>query len=379
MSDTNDLPVESAEDLFENAPCGYLSTALDGTFLTVNRTFETWTGLDRSQLLGKKRFQDLLAPGGRIYHETHYSPLLRMQGEIREIAFEVECADGSRLPALVNSVLVDGPTGGPQVIRTMVFGASDRRRYEQELLRAQQREHEIAQQLQHSMLAGELPDAPGLEITASYRPAAGGIDIGGDWYDAFWLDDDRVGLVVGDVVGRGIGAATTMGQLRSATRALASTDLRPAPLLEALDAYVGRHDIGRMATVAYAELDFDLMELRFACAGQMPPVLATGGEEPRLAWEGRSAPLDAYGRDRPPRAEATCALPAESLVLLYTDGLVERRRQPIDEGMDRLLEEVRAHRHQAPSTLTASLLRALDHSELRDDVCLLAASVGAGS
>jgi sigma-B regulation protein RsbU (phosphoserine phosphatase) len=370
------LFAESDEDLFENAPCGYLSTALDGTILKVNRIFETWTGLDRERLLKKKRFQDLLAGGSRIYHETHYSPLLLMQGEVREIAFELVRADGSRLPALVNSVLVADRRGAPQLIRTMVFDASDRRRYEQELLRAQKREREIAQELQASMLAGELPAAPGLEIAVSHRPAGSELEIGGDWYDAFWLGEGRIALVVGDIVGRGIKAAASMGQLRSATRALASTDLRPGALLEALDAYVALHGVGSMATVVYADLCLEPMELRFACAGHLPPVLALGGEEPRLVWEGRSPPLAGRLQGNPARAEAICPLKRDSLIVLYTDGLVERRGEMIDEGMNRLLEEVRLHRCEPPSTLTASLLRASEDTDHRDDVCLLAASVG---
>jgi sigma-B regulation protein RsbU (phosphoserine phosphatase) len=376
VRDGGDLFAESAEDLFENAPCGYLSTALDGTILKVNRTFEAWTGLDREQLLGKLRFQELLAGGSRIYHETHYSPLLLMQGEVREIAFDLVRADGSRLPALVNSVLIDGRQGAPQLIRTMVFDASDRRRYEQELLRAQRREHEIAQELQGSMLAGELPVGPGLEIAVTHRPAVSDLEVGGDWYDAFWLGEGRIALVVGDIVGRGIKAAASMGQLRSATRALASTDLRPAALLEALDAYVARHGVGNMATIVYAELRLDPIELRFACAGHLPPVIALGGEEPRLVWEGRSPPLDGYLRGGLARTEAICPLQPDSLVVLYTDGLVERRGQTIDEGMNRLLEEVRAHRCEPPSALALSLLRAFEDTDHRDDVCLLAASVG---
>lgn len=370
--------IESAEDLFENAPCGYLSSTLDGTILKANRTFEAMTGLERERLVEGRRFQDLLAPGSRIYHETHYAPLLRMQGEAREIAFEIACADGSRLPVLVNSVVASGRPGGPQTIRTMVFDASDRRRYEEELLRSRRREQEIAQRLQQSMLAGDLPSTSGLEVAASYRPAVSGLDVGGDWYDAFWLEDGKVGLVVGDVVGRGIEAAVAMGQLRSATRALASTALRPARLLEALDAYARRHGVGVMATVAYAEVGLDPPELRFACAGHLPPVLAPEGEGPRLAWEGRSLPLGVRETGEGERPEAACSIPAGTLLLLYSDGLVERRTRPIDDGMDRLLDEVRAHRHEPPSTLTTTLLRALGEGEHHDDVCLLAASIGHG-
>jgi PAS domain S-box-containing protein len=133
------LPEESAEELYEGAPCGYLSARPDGTILRVNQTLLGWTGYRREDLVGRKRFQDLLSPGGRIYHETHYAPLLRMQGTVREIAVEIVCADGRRLPALVNSVLHLDAQGQPRVVRTTVFDATDRKEYERELLRARQK------------------------------------------------------------------------------------------------------------------------------------------------------------------------------------------------------------------------------------------------
>ncbi|MBA3748043.1 MAG: SpoIIE family protein phosphatase [Solirubrobacterales bacterium] len=369
---------DTAEDLFEDAPCGYLSTRMDGTLIKVNRTFETWTGLERAQLLGCRRFQELLAPGARIYHETHYVPLLRMQGEVRGVAVEIVCADGARLPALINSVVRHDDGGHPQVIRTTVFDASDRRRYEQELLRAGRREHEIARRLQQGMLSGELPVADGLEIDVSYRPGVAGLDVGGDWYDAFWLDDGKtVGLVVGDVVGRGIDAAATMGQLRSAVRALASTGLGPAALVEALDRYVRRHGVGRMATLVYAQLGVGSRRLRYAVAGHPPPLFVTPGKDPCLVWDGRSLPLDAYLVSARGRDEGFRELAPGSAVLLYTDGLVETRSRSLDEGMDRLKAEVDAHRDDPVTDLVATVVRTLHGAEHTDDMCLLAARVSA--
>jgi phosphoserine phosphatase RsbU/P len=365
----DELLEQSAEDLFENAPCGYLSTTLDGTIVKVNRTFEQMTGISREELLGKQRFQQLLAPGGRIYHETHYAPLLRMQGEAKEIALEIVCADGSRLPVLINSSVVEDNDGGLKAIRTTVFEARERRQYEEELLQARHREREIARQLQNSMLTGEMPGAPGLEIGAGYRPADSDLDVGGDWYDAFWLGEGKVGLVVGDVVGRGVDAAATMGQLRSATRALASTGLQPGRLLEALDSYAARHRVGGMSTVVYADLELGSRELRLACAGHPPPVLAATGEEPRFAWDGRSTPLDVHLKEDRSRPEASCRLDPGSLVLLYTDGLIERRDRSIDVGLDKLLEEVHTHREEPSTELAAGVLRALEADEHRDDAC----------
>jgi sigma-B regulation protein RsbU (phosphoserine phosphatase) len=362
---------ETVEDLFEQAPCGYVATGLDGTILRVNGTFETWTGLRRAELLGQRRFQDLLSPGGRIYHETHLAPLLRMQGSVREIALEIVCADGSRLPALINSTLRRGEDGSPQLIRTTVFDATERRRYEQELLHARRREQDIAQRLQRSLLAGDLPAADAFELDAAYRPGVAALEVGGDWYDAFWLDERRLGLVVGDVVGRGLDAAATMGQLRSAVRAFAATGLGPGALLDALDGYARRHAVGRMATLVYAELDLGDRTLRFACAGHPPPLIVAPGEPPRLAWEGRSTPLDAFAAAAAKRTEAKLPLRPGTAVLLYTDGLVERRTQAVSDGLDRLAAEVDARRTAPIKALAGGLAHAFHDADHADDVCLL--------
>jgi phosphoserine phosphatase RsbU/P len=368
---------ETAEDLFENAPCGYLSTALDGTILRVNRTFEEWTGLRREQLVGARRFQELLTAGGRIYHETHYAPLLQMQGSVREIAVDIVRADGSRLPALINSVVRRDDAGRPRVIRTTVFDATDRRRYEQELLAARQREQDIALKLQRSLLSGPMPDAGDLAIGVVYRPAVKGLEVGGDWYDAFWLEPPHtVGVVVGDVVGRGLEAAATMGQLRSAVRALASTRLAPGALLERLDGYSRRHAVGQMATVVYAEVDLRTGTVRYACAGHPPPAVLERGAEPRFLSGGRSTPLDAYLVPHA-RAEDTCVLGPGSTFVIYTDGLIERSDRPLGTGMEALLATLGRHGDQPPDVVANELTRGLVPPPGRaDDVCVLALRLG---
>src|SRR3712207_1675763 len=117
---------DSAEELFEHAPCAYVTTAADGTIGRVNRTFLSWTGYGHDALAGARRFQDLLAPGGRIYWETHVAPLLRMQDVVNEIALDVVCADGRRLPVLVNLALHRSGDGTPLGVRAALFHTSDR-------------------------------------------------------------------------------------------------------------------------------------------------------------------------------------------------------------------------------------------------------------
>lgn len=135
---------ESAEDLYEHAPCGYLSTLPDGTIVRVNGTLIEWTGMPREVLLSGTRFQSLLSIGSRIYYETHYAPLLRMQGFANEIALDVVREDGRILPVLVNSRQKRDARGTPRFNRITLFDVTDRRRYERELLLARRKAEQVA-------------------------------------------------------------------------------------------------------------------------------------------------------------------------------------------------------------------------------------------
>jgi PAS domain S-box-containing protein len=134
---------ETADDLYEHAPCGYVSTTPDGTIVRVNQTFVDWTGHPRELLL-TSRIQTFLAIGSRIYYETHYAPLLAMQREVREIALEFQRADGHVLPVLVNARQRLDAGGTPVFTRLTIFDASDRRRYERELLLARRKAERVA-------------------------------------------------------------------------------------------------------------------------------------------------------------------------------------------------------------------------------------------
>ena len=267
--------------------------------MRVNETFLRWTGYAREDLVGVKRFQDLLSPGGRIYHETHYAPLLRMQGSVREIAVDIVAADGRRLPVLVNSVLITDAAGEPQVVRTTLFDARERKAYERELLAARDREREAREAsaaraaLAHAAAepaGGRAAATTRFSIATLYQPAGEQLEVGGDWHDAFVLAGGRVGIVVGDVVGRGLPAATAMGQLRSAVRALAATGVGPAG-----GGRPPRHvrRAGRGGAVRDARLRRGRpghRRVTFAAAGHLPPVLV-GAAAPRLFMGGRSTPL----------------------------------------------------------------------------------------
>jgi PAS domain S-box-containing protein len=187
--------------------------------------------------------------------------------------------------------------------------------------------------LQRAMLAPtELP--PGFAVR--YEPAVSPLEIGGDWYDVLPVGDDRIGIIVGDCVGRGLAAAAVMGQLRSSARALLLTGASPAKLLEHLDSVAAFIPDAFCTTVFVAILDVRSETLSYSSAGHVPAVLATGESQPQLLTDARSVPL-AVHRDEP-RPQATATLTGGSTLLLYTDGLVERRDEPIDAGIARVAD-----------------------------------------
>ena len=135
---------EGMEDLYEHAPCGYLSTLIDGTIVKVNQTFIEWTDLSREALLSGTKFQSLLTVGSKIYYETHYAPLVHMQGFANEIALEVVRGDHRILPVLINARQRRDADGTPLFNRITLFDSTDRRRYERELLLARRKAEQIA-------------------------------------------------------------------------------------------------------------------------------------------------------------------------------------------------------------------------------------------
>ena len=226
----------------------------------------------------------------------------------------------------------------------------------------------VAHTLQMSLLAEELPSDPRVVLAAYYRPAVSGLEVGGDWYDAFRISPERLGIAVGDVVGRGLAAAIAMGQLRSAIRSLALAQLPPAALLEGLDRFAAQVPNALAATVVYGEVDLASGRLRFACAGHPPPLIAPPQAEPYFTWEGRSAPLG-IAQDR---GEHELALPAASRLLLFTDGLIERRGELIDKGLERLAREVRTREETPAAELVETVSQAMVAGQsAHDDICML--------
>ncbi|KAE8765795.1 SpoIIE family protein phosphatase [Georgenia thermotolerans] len=228
----------------------------------------------------------------------------------------------------------------------------------------------VAHELQRSLLATTVPQDPRFDVATSYRPGVETLEVGGDFYDAFLVDDDVLAVVVGDVVGRGLPAASAMGQLRSAVRAVAGPDVGPAALVSRLDRFVHQVPAAASATLAYAEVRLSTGHVRLACAGHLPPVLLPARGAPGLVWEGRSTPL---GLVLPSgRSEAELRLEPGDRVLLYTDGLVERRHQSLRDGLGVLVGRAAAAGALAPAEAVQTLTDGfLQDQRGHDDVCVL--------
>ena len=236
-----------------------------------------------------------------------------------------------------------------------------------------EREHFVAQTLQRSLLPERLPEIPGLTVAARYLPAREEARVGGDWYDVVELPGDSVGLAMGDVVSHGIRAASIMGQLRSAIRAYALDRESPGGTLTKLNTVVRGLDQRETATAVYVALDLAERTFRFASAGHPPPLVIDPAGSAHFLEEGRSVPLGAHAGTR--YREAVARLEPGSTIVLYTDGLVERRGSSLNHGLERLVSEASGHPAE-PESLCDRLVGALVGDQPPpDDVALLAARV----
>ncbi len=376
------LQHEDAESIYQQAPCGYLSTTPDGVLVRLNDTFLRWTGLSREELVGRKRFTSLLTAGGRIYHDTHYAPLLRLQGSVREIALEVVRADGSRMPVLVNASLQRDEDGHPLVVRIVLFDATERREYERELLRAKQqaeaseaRARALAMTLQQTLIPPAPPHIPGLEISSSYRPAGAGEEVGGDFYDVFEITEDDWAVTLGDVCGKGVDAAVVTALVRHTIRAVSVRRKGPAQVLESLDEVLLHHPTERFATVALLRLRRRRGKWRFrmSLGGHPRPLLLQPGHE--TVSFGRSGSLVGALPGATFTETQGDLLPGSTLVL-FTDGVTEGRRGREQYGEERLRKVAERHLGQ-PMVAEAILADVLEFQggTARDDIAVVTVTV----
>jgi len=274
--------------------------------------------------------------------------------------------------------------GGAEFIRMghnpEPFGPDDRALAEELAARAAvcidnarlyRRERDTALTLQRSLLPQEVHRTPGLEIAYRYLPSSVVSEVGGDWFDVVPLTSGRVALVVGDVMGHGIRAAATMGQLRTAARTLITMDLTPDQLLRRLDETASAIGEGQFATCICAVFDPADRSCTVACAGHPPPVVTQPDGSTRLLEVPAGAPLGVGGV---PFESTEFTLPEESVLVLYTDGLVERRGRDLDEGLD-LLSRAVGRRNGSLEQDCDAVLAAMSAGDSDDDIAVIMARV----
>jgi PAS domain S-box-containing protein len=339
---------------FEQAPIGFALLDLEGRYVQVNdaycktvrRTREELTAQSPEAITHPDDIADSLDAIDRL-----------VAGEISDYSFEKRYvgADGETVWAELSATVFRDDDGRPQFLIGMVQGIGERR---------------VAQTLQRSMLTTHLPEIAGVDLAVLYLPASRETQVCGDWYDVIPLPDGRFGVVIGDVVGRGIEAAATMSQLRTALRAYAIEGLAPEDVVRKLHHLVDHLDEGLGTTLAYLDLDPATRELRYVSAGHLPLLRVDAAGCPAFLPGGRSTPLGTLREGVEVRQDALVLGPGES-VLLYTDGLVERR----DEGIVVRLEQLRSAVACAPADLDACLAHVtatLTGDAVRfDDIALL--------
>ncbi|XVS66448.1 SpoIIE family protein phosphatase [Actinosynnema sp. CA-299493] len=331
-------------------------------FIEVNRAACALLGRDRDDLVGRA-VGDLVVPESpdRLARLTTDLSAVRVVTEV----WGLRRADGTVVD--VELSIQATPTGVQAIGRDV----TERQRAEAERERLLRHEHEIAEALQLSLLPRALPALDRLATSARYLPASTHSRIGGDWYEVLPLAGTSVALSVGDVVGKGPAAAAVMGQLRSALAGYLLDGHSPAAALERLDAFTARVNGAAGSTCACLTFDWSTGRLCWALAGHPPPlVLDASGGARFLAGE-TGAVLGAPGRA--PYLDNTTGLAPGGSVVLYTDGLVERRGTVIDQGLQRLLDTVRDAHDLSPRALSDTIIRSLLADGQDDDVALVLA------
>ncbi|WP_053685823.1 ATP-binding SpoIIE family protein phosphatase [Streptomyces sp. IGB124] len=312
--------------------------------------------LDQVQRSGKPRTaKNRTAPGGGSSYTVTCTP----------VAFPKPKPGTGTTPTATATAEADAHRTG---ILIHLADVTDHAEAVERLRASERRQREAAVTLQRSLLPQELEQPDDLRIAATYQPGGTEAAVGGDWYDVITLGAGRTALVIGDVMGRGVRAAAVMGQLRTAVRAYARLDLPPHEVLQLLDGLAAEIDASQIATCVYAVHDPNEGLLAYASAGHLPILVRDEHGTVRRAADPTGPPLGTGGWLH---SSGTIALGPGSTAVLYTDGLVERRGEDIDEGVA-ALERALAGAQGTPSVICDRLMRALgvdaDHD---DDVAVM--------
>ncbi|HYG93597.1 MAG TPA: SpoIIE family protein phosphatase [Nocardioides sp.] len=322
---------------------------------------------------------------------------VRVLLDARGVTVSVDDAEAGRPEVVREAGDTAAPAAGEEVVRTPVLGRRNRvlgtvavvlsvasaRRPETEPLlsaaarvlaavveegRRSERDATTVATLQGFLLPERLPEVAGIELAAAYRPAERTVQVGGDWYDVLALADGRVALSVGDVAGHGLESALLMGQLRTAVRTYALSGMTPARTTAALDELIDRLPGPSMATFFIGYLEVATGELTWCSAGHPPPATTEPGGAAGWVDGPVAPPLGAMFGQEP--SQSTATLPPDARLVLYTDGLVERRESQLDEGMPELLARLRDHATDSAEQMVSRVVGAPTVSNA-DDVAVV--------
>ncbi|MCL8009631.1 PP2C family protein-serine/threonine phosphatase [Streptomyces sp. AS02] len=327
------------------------------------------TGERDTMALQRYDVEDPMLPGH--WEERYWSPInAPVRGPHGKVEFVLH-----RVEEVTELIRLRGGAGGDSRARVLEAELYTRARELQEvndrLRQAHAREREVALALQEAMLPARR-QVGNHRAAVRYRPAVGALNVCGDWYDLIDLvGGNRIGVSVGDVVGHGLAAAGVMGQLRSALSASSRVADGPAHALDVLGRYAHVVDGAESATAVTTFIDFDDRTIAYSSAGHPPPVLVHADGRVEFLDKATDTPLDARP-DPIPRPQATTTYADGATLALYTDGLIERRREDIDTGLTRLAQSLVRHRTADPESLAdAVLLELLPPGGATDDTALI--------
>jgi PAS domain S-box-containing protein len=313
--------------------------------ITLDRATELVVEADRARI--EQNLERAFASGAR---------------DVPDIEYEITRPDGETRRFLGKGRLTLDGDGAPVRMVGTVQDVTD--------LRELERDHRIAESLQRALAPLELPVIHGLELAARYLPAGESSAAGGDWYDVVSLPDGSVGIVMGDAAGHGLDATNVMGQVRTCIRAYALEGLEPAVVVDKAHRFLRQlHRGEQMVTLLYIVLDLDSLEMQVVNAGHPAPIVRSADGDTRYLGTHTGLPLgidlDAHRRG------TTIVLEPGATILLYTDGLVDRRDTPIEEAFDRLLDVVEGAAGDHLEALCDIVIGSLEGYASLDDVAVL--------